>query len=535
VGPDGRLILYHLNDSDAVLACWTGVIFISDSIQAQPTMPSDQEARRIKTLAALERLALDPGPVAAVMQCDPSDPDSLINVLAECPVLAGRVIGVANSAGSSAVHRMDSIQRCVRHLGARQARTVALTMAMQLMVQGLELDQDVVRQLWVSAATKAVAAQLVAERISPQHAETAYSMGLLQDIALPALLALDPKFFTNTLANNDGKIQWTDLERSHFGIDHAELGALLLQQWNAPPAIVMQVRRHHVALADDDMAWVAEMPSRFAGLLPHMDETTAKGQQQTLAATHARFLGEGFDCVDTLLKEIHRRVKAMGKTAGGPVKLNADFIQQIIRAVSSDTFALASQISRLDQQLSRQMGLLAHTQEDALSDSLTGLLNRRGFESIGKQMLAQANKANHSAACLMIDLDDFKPVNDTFGHAAGDRILKAAADLLKSNVGPGDLVARMGGDEFAVLLIGDSQGEAYAMAQRLHAVCNGRRIALGNDEKTTLCMSIGGVFMQNVPRDTVTSDLVEAADKIMYGIKRTGKHGLNFEPMNKAA
>ena len=494
-----------------------------------------RQARRDQTLSALERLPLNPGPVAGIMQCPGSDPDQLIKVLERCPVLAGRVIGVANSAGSSALHRMESIDRCVVHLGAKQARTVALTMALQLMVLDVQLDEQVLRKLWVAATTKAVAAQLIAQSVSPQTADAAYSLGLLQDIALPVLLAIDPAFFEHNLASADGKKPWTDLEREHFGIDHAELGALLLQKWNAPPAMIKQVANHHVPLEEDDMAWLAEMPARFAGLLKHADEQPTRTQQQTLAATHIRFLGDDYPTLDAVMKEITRRVKAMGKAAGGPARFDAGLIEQVALAVASDTFALAAQIALLDRQLSQNVAALAKSQEEALTDQLTRLLNRRGFESIGTQLLAQAHKAGKSAACFVIDLDNFKRINDTYGHSAGDTLLQAAGDLIRANVRPDDLVARIGGDEFALLCVGNAQADTHALAQRLHASCNGRRIEINAQSKAELSMSIGGVFMDKITQSDTPYSLIESADQIMYRTKRQGKAGISLEAKTKAA
>jgi len=471
------------------------------------------------------------------MKADGSDPDELIKVLEQCPVLTARVIGVANSAGSSAIHRMDTIERCVRHLGGKQTRTIALTMAMQLMVEKLDVDQDLVRKLWGSATTKAVAAKIAAEAVNPDEADKAYSLGLLQDIALPVLLAVDENYFRKKLGGSSGKRSWIELEREYFGIDHAELGGVMLQSWNAPPELVKQVIRHHAPLSDDDMAWVAEMPSRFAGLLPHLGENPTKEQASTLNAAHARFLSEQYESMDVLMAQVRSRVKALGKAAGGVTQLPKDFVSQLVASVTSDTFELAAKVSRLDRQLAQQVDKLATAQEDALSDTLTGLLNRRGFETMGQQMLAHAAKARLSAACLMIDLDDFKPINDTFGHAAGDRVLETAAKLLKSNVSAGDLVARIGGDEFVILVLGDRQDVAHTLAQRLHKVCNGRAIDLGGGAEANLAMSIGGIFFEHVSNETVTENLIASADQVMYDIKHAGKAGLKFEAMdnNKAA
>jgi diguanylate cyclase (GGDEF)-like protein len=494
-----------------------------------------RQARRRQTISQIGRLSLNPGPVLKVMQANSHDPDALIQALAHCPVLSARVIGVANSAGSSAVHRMDTIDRCVRHLGAKQTRTIALTMALQLMVDGLDVDQELVRALWGCSAMKAVAAQLVAETVSPEETERSYSLGLLQDIGLPVLLAVDPGFFKQHLAGSAGDSEWIELERAHFGIDHAELGAVMLQSWDAPADIAAQVARHHAPLQEDDMAWLAEMPSRVAGLLPHLDERATQEQSTTLAAAHARFLSASYDTLDKMIATIKQRVQALGKAAGGASQMPQNFVNQLIQCVAGDTFCLAAKVSRLDHQLADQVERLADAQEAALSDTLTGLFNRRGFESFGQQLLAQAAKANLSVACLMIDLDDFKPINDTHGHAAGDEILTTAASLLRSNIAKGDLVARLGGDEFAIMILGDQQGDAHAVAQRLHATCNGKKVPLGNGREAALAMSIGGVFFERVTSQTTVQELADAADRVMYGIKHAGKSGLQFEKVKKSA
>lgn len=481
------------------------------------------------------KLAVNPGPITEVMQASEGDPDALIKVLAHCPVLAARVIGVANSAGSTAIHRMDTVERCVRHLGAKHARTIALTLAMQLLMQDMEIDEELVGALWGSASYKAVAARLVAEQAATDQVGIAYSAGLLQDIALPILLALDPGFFKSTLANNDGSRSWVELERERFGIDHAELGALLLQKWNAPTTLIEQVRRHHAPFDETDNAWVTTLPAMMAGLLPHLSEKTTADQARLFTAVHTRFLAEAFPKPDAFLAEARKRVKAMGKASGGTAKIGPEFLQQIVAEVTADTFALVSQVTRLDRQLSQQTGSLASVQEEAVSDPLTGLLNRRGFDRFGQQVLAEAARAGLPCGCVMVDLDDFKPINDTLGHDAGDKILQVAAKLLSNHVESGDLVARMGGDEFAILFVGAPQGDTRAAIQRIHAACNGREFAVTPGKKATLRMSIGGLFVPRVSSKLTIQVLLDAADQLMYRCKQNGKAGIEFQALKSAA
>ncbi|MEM1353541.1 MAG: diguanylate cyclase [Planctomycetota bacterium] len=491
--------------------------------------------RRNQTLAALGQLAVNPGPITEVLQAPEGDPDALIAVLQRCPVLAARVIGVANSAGSSALHRMESVERCVRHLGAKQARTIALTLAMQLLVQNMEVDEELMGALWGSASFKAVAARIVAESAAPQQVGSAYSVGLLQDIALPMLMAMDPDFFNGTLAKADGTKAWTELERERFGIDHAELGALLLQKWNAPATLIEQVRRHHQHPNDQDISWMTTLPGLFAGLLPHLEESTTPDQARLFAAVHARFLADAYPKAEAFIEEARRQVKALGKASGGPVKCGPEFLQRIVTEVASDTFALVAQVTQLDRQLGQQAGSLASAQEEAVSDPLTGLLNRRGFDRFGQQVLADTARAGLPCACVMVDLDDFKPINDTYGHDAGDIILKTTAELLKSHVASGDLVARMGGDEFAILLVGAPQNDTLARLQRIHAHCNGREIPVGEGEKASLHLSIGGLFIPRCSAKLSMQVLLDAADQLMYRCKQKGKSGMEFQALKVAA
>ena len=106
-------------------------------------------------------------------------------------------------------------------------------------------------------------------------------------------------------------------------------------------------------------------------------------------------------------------------------------------------------------------------------DPLTDMLNRRGFERELKRSLAYVKRYGASAALIYLDLDDFKPVNDRHGHAAGDAVLKAVAMVLDRQVRASDLVARLGGDEFGVLLWNLDEAAALAKAQALEAAIAG--------------------------------------------------------------
>jgi diguanylate cyclase (GGDEF)-like protein len=168
------------------------------------------------------------------------------------------------------------------------------------------------------------------------------------------------------------------------------------------------------------------------------------------------------------------------------------------------------------QQLETSRGRLVH---DATHDALTGLANRALYSEQLRQVLAAPDTTPARTAVLCIDLDDFKTVNDSLGHAAGDRMLQEIGDRLRAVVRRGDLVARLGGDEFAVLVHDQPAEAALEIADRL-LVELARPVDLGPGMTAHSGASIGIAFGE--PTDSVES-LLRDADIAMYTAKNNGK------------
>ncbi|GAA3347271.1 hypothetical protein GCM10020358_61410 [Amorphoplanes nipponensis] len=152
----------------------------------------------------------------------------------------------------------------------------------------------------------------------------------------------------------------------------------------------------------------------------------------------------------------------------------------------------------------------------AFTDSLTGLGNRAQF----LDRLGAALRRDGQVGVLLIDLDDFKPVNDSYGHAAGDAVLVETAARLRSSVRPGDVVARLGGDEFAVLVDQPQPGEVAVVAARIVQAV-GEPCRLPGGEQVRVRASVG--VAQATCRDQDTSMLLSTADEAMYAAKCAGK------------
>jgi diguanylate cyclase (GGDEF)-like protein len=176
---------------------------------------------------------------------------------------------------------------------------------------------------------------------------------------------------------------------------------------------------------------------------------------------------------------------------------------------------LAAEVERLAGELEASRARIGAIEARIDVDPLTETLNRRGFERELKRSLAYVKRYGASAALVFLDLDDFKPVNDRHGHAAGDAMLKAIAAVLVRNVRASDVVARIGGDEFVVLLWNMRDADAAAKAAALEAAVYATPLRRG---ASTLVVgaSAGVAFIG--PLDT-PAEVLARADAAMYARK----------------
>ena len=183
---------------------------------------------------------------------------------------------------------------------------------------------------------------------------------------------------------------------------------------------------------------------------------------------------------------------------------------------------LAAEVERLAAELKLFRARIAELEARVDVDPLTETLNRRGFERELARSLAYVKRYKASAALIYIDLDRFKPVNDRHGHAAGDAVLKAIAATLLRQVRASDVVARIGGDEFVVLLWNVGGAAAAAKAMALEAAVCAMRLRFG-DSTLTVGAAAGVALLR--PLDNA-ADVLSRADAAMYARKAERQGGL---------
>jgi len=170
----------------------------------------------------------------------------------------------------------------------------------------------------------------------------------------------------------------------------------------------------------------------------------------------------------------------------------------------------------------------------ALTDSLTGLYNRRYLEVHLQKLLQKGHESRKSLAVLLLDIDHFKKVNDTYGHNVGDEILKIFGDRLKDKLRSFDLVARLGGEEFVVILPDVSEQRAHLVAERLRASIIEQPFKCSVPEgQLTVSASLGGAFIDSAVNVQTPAQVLARADKCLYEAKEGGRNCVVFEGVGK--
>jgi len=191
------------------------------------------------------------------------------------------------------------------------------------------------------------------------------------------------------------------------------------------------------------------------------------------------------------------------------------------RLMETKNLALRGQLNSVLQEVAELRGALNAARKDSLTDTLTSLGNRKYFHQTLTAIIEQCHERKDPLSLLMVDIDHFKRVNDTYGHVIGDRVLRFVALALERNIKGQDIVARYGDDQFAVILPQTRLSAAIRIAQQMRVGLMNRDLLrhLVNEKKSPLTISVG---VASLDRGGIAQALVEAANICLYAAKRCG-------------
>ncbi len=191
---------------------------------------------------------------------------------------------------------------------------------------------------------------------------------------------------------------------------------------------------------------------------------------------------------------------------------------------------MSGQLAASTQQIEHLRSELQDARRDAMTDALTSLPNRRAFDETLQRMATATEGSGEPLSLMLVDIDHFKRVNDRFGHPVGDALLRRTASTIRNGLPLGGMVARFGGEEFAVLLPGQNLATAIEEGERLRLAVSGQRLAMRRSGERLSDVTISLGLAELLPGEDVAATL-ERADSALYRAKQEGRNRVCWEPM----
>lgn len=254
----------------------------------------------------------------------------------------------------------------------------------------------------------------------------------------------------------------------------------------------------------------------------------------TVAITAFFLLGSTL-ALNYLVVRLNRAAIEAQRNESAQIKANEKLreLQAVLEErVEQRTSELDFSNQQLTMQLERVNSLQEKLRQEAIHDSLTSLFNRRFLDETLPIELARLKRENSPLTILMLDIDHFKNINDTYGHQVGDAVLQSVGNALKTSVRAGDIVCRYGGEEFILVFPGMKAENGRTKAEKLRVMIASQTVS-GRDQLISVTISIGGSVF---PNDGNSSDeLISVADLALYRAKQNGRNRVEFaEPDDHA-
>ena len=328
--------------------------------------------------------------------------------------------------------------------------------------------------------------------------------------------------------------------------------------------IIQRIAAHPAAFTPHTYAvWYEYLMGINSSLSTEMNQLLGNKKlldDDTILLLHERYVSESDQNVSRLLREdikhllgnllqastdTDKHTQTFGNNLqayGEQLNANPDLalLDDLIGKLASDTKSMHGSVTNLHSELENTKDKVGKLQQElesarqeALMDPLTGIYNRRGFEIQVKNLFADSALASKAACLLMVDIDHFKKINDSYGHLFGDKVIHTLANTLKSQIKGQDSVARIGGEEFAVLLPETTLNGARTVAEHIRSTIENGKIRQPNSDTqmSSITVSIGIAIYQS---NNTLVEWMDMADKALYVSKESGRNKVTIYDTAKA-
>jgi len=288
-------------------------------------------------------------------------------------------------------------------------------------------------------------------------------------------------------------------------------------------------------ILDQVMSGEEELAPELAQKLYHDHVLNGKSDQLRKISEEIReLLTSILGLVGNAGVDVDKFAGSLGQYSNDLDRLNNENAAMELRTMIKEMLVEARDMTRSNQRFSeqldttsREIGLLRSELQDlrikASQDALTGLGNRKSFDDALRRALENASDEMSSVCLMMVDIDNFKTINDEYGHLIGDKILRFIADILRRSVKGRDLVARFGGDEFGIVLEETPPTGAYRLAENICQLISKSTLKRTDTGEAIRRVTVSIGVDCNEPDDTA-DDILGRADKALYESKNLGRN-----------
>lgn len=476
--------------------------------------------------------------IIEAVKTDESSFSDLSKIVSSDPALTTRVLRVANSSFYAVTQKIDSIQKALTFLGTETLKNIALSFVIVKWMNNNRregFDYDI---FWKRAVTAAVAADLIAEAVDSKS-DDLFIASLLQDIGIVIIhLCMAEKYQRVFDEKRVSGLPVAEAEKKILNFDHQEVGTYVLKKWGLPESIYLPIRYHHhveKAFTQDrlktSILWLADKISAVY----HGKHCAEKIKDIN------RIMGEDFglpeEAVNRLIDAVAEEsveILSFFEIDAGDIKPYSQILLEANEELEKLNISYAQLIIELKRSKEEAENLARRLQnanerlrEMATKDGLTGLNNHRFFQEALDREISGAVRYRNPLSLILLDIDHFKKINDTYGHQTGDLVLKEISAVMADTVRDADIVARYGGEEFAAILPEtDIQGAAI-LAERLRRVVEKTTIQC-DGQTIQVTISLGATTL--TPRTGIENKtlFIGAADKALYHSKSTGRNRISL-------
>lgn len=441
-----------------------------------------------------------------------NDPATNMAQISDCigfdPALAAKVLKVANSPLYRTNRSAKNIRQAVNLLGTHAAVTIALSFSLARNVSGSGAGRKDDLAFWKRAVLSAITSRMLAERFGYNRHDLLLA-GLLQDIGILALQSTLPDEYKGLESISDHD-ELRQAEEARFGSGHDEVGYWLLKKWRLPDHLALACLASHTAPYSGEPYATPEQCVAVSGYFADVFVKSPNAEfLQKAAAMADRRLGMDNEATLQLLLEVGEALEEFGNLFDLRL-VDPDQVEGILTE-AKELMAIAG------------LGRLRGQAEKTLRDPLTGAFSRAYLDDTLAQEFAASSKHGWPLAVALIDIDDFKSLNDTYGHAAGDSILIELSRLVLSQIRDGDFFVRYTGDEFVLIFPGTPAEAALKVLSRISKNISSAHHTFGDHAfHITISAGLAG-HMDQETKYKSAEEMLRAADSALHQAKQVGR------------